>query len=131
MLNWYLRQGWPKQLVVLAVVMVAVPILWTAIASYLFVDLMGGELRQYYPRSDIGSYFVWWGYFLTDDQPVRVQRWLLVSGAAATVPFGGMMVRLVMGYTSDTTRPALYGKTGWASRDDMRHGNVKTTKDLF
>jgi type IV secretory pathway TraG/TraD family ATPase VirD4 len=131
MLGWYLRQGWPRQLAVLAALAVVVPILWTAIASYLFVDLMGSGLRQYYPRSDIGSYLVWWDYFLTDDQPIRLKRWLVVSGATATMPFAAFLVRLVMDSTSDTKRPALYGKTGWASREDMRHGNVKTTKDLF
>jgi hypothetical protein len=129
MLGWYLRQGWPRQLAVLAALAVVVPILWTAIASYLFVDLMGW--RSSYPRSEVGSYLVWWDYFLADGQTSSVQRWLVVSGAAATVPFGAMVVRLVMGYTSDAKRPALYGKTGWASREDMRHGNVKTTKDLF
>ena len=107
MLHWYLRQGWPKQLVVLAVVAVAVPILWTAIASYLFVDLMGHGLRQYYPRRDVNSYLVWWDYFLTDAQPLRIQGWLAVSGVAAAVPFIAFIARQAMDYAGGGQRRPL------------------------
>jgi hypothetical protein len=132
MLNWYLRQGWPKQLVVLAVVMVAVPILWTAIASYLFVDLMGDGLRHYYPRSDISRYFVWWDYFLVDGQPVRVQRWLALSAVVATLPFGALVVRQVMDHVgAGAKRPAVYGRTAWASRDQMRARDITASKKPF
>ena len=132
MLHWYLRQGWPKQLAVLAVVAVMVPILWTAIASYLFVDLMGHGLRQDYPRSEIGSYFVWQDYFLADDQPVRVRLWLAVSGVAAAVPFVAFIVRQVMDHSGKgAKRPSLYGKTGWATDEQMRGGGIGLKKDLF
>jgi type IV secretory pathway TraG/TraD family ATPase VirD4 len=132
MLHWYLRQGWPKQLAVLAVVAVAVPILWTASASYLFVDLMGHGLRQDYPRSEIGSYFVWQDYFLADDQPVRVRLWLAVSGAAAAVPFAAFIARQVMDRSGNgAKRPSLYGKTGWATDEQMRGGGIGLKKDLF
>jgi type IV secretion system protein VirD4 len=107
MLHWYLRQGWPKQLVVLAVVAVAVPILWTAIASYLFVDLMGNGLRQYYPRRDVSSYLVWWDYFLTDAQPLRIQGWLAVSGVAAAVPFIAFIARQAIDYAGGGKRRLL------------------------
>lgn len=131
MLQWYLRQGWPRQLAMLAAVAIVVPILWTAIASYLFVDLMA--LRQYYPRTDIGSYSVWWDYFLADDMPVRVHRWLFLSGVAAALPFGAYIVREVMDRIggSHTKRPSLYGKTGWADREQMARRNIKHDREPF
>jgi type IV secretory pathway TraG/TraD family ATPase VirD4 len=132
MLHWYLRQGWPRQLAVLAVVAVAMPILWTAIASYLFVDLMGNGLRQDNPRTEISSYFVWLDYFLTDNQPVRVRLWLAVSGVAAALPFVAFIVRQVTDRSGNgAKRPSLYGKTGWATDEQMRGGGIGLKKDLF
>jgi hypothetical protein len=132
MLNWYLRQGWPKQLTVLAVMAVAVPILWTAGASYLFIDLMGAGFRQAYPHSDFGSYLVWWDYCLTDGQPVRVQRWLAVSGLVAALPFAAFIVRQVTDhFGGGAKRPAVYGRTRWASRADQRARDITASKKPF
>jgi type IV secretory pathway TraG/TraD family ATPase VirD4 len=131
MLRWYLRQGWATQLVVIAIVVVMVPILWTAIASYLFLDLMGNGLRRYYPRGDIGSYLVWWDYFLADGQRARVRLWLAVSAAVAALPFVAFIARQVIDHVGGTKRPSLYGSTGWASSHDMRRGGVKTKREVF
>jgi type IV secretory pathway TraG/TraD family ATPase VirD4 len=132
MLHWYLRQGWPKQLAILAAAAVAVPILWTAIASYLFVDLMGNGLRQYYPRTDLSRYFAWWDYVLTDDQPVRTQRWLALSGAVATLPFVAFIARQVMDYFGGgAKRPAVYGRTTWATRQDIKTSGISRKRKPF
>jgi hypothetical protein len=132
MLRWYLRQGWPRQLAVLTVVAVAVPVLWTAIASYLFVDLMGAGLRQYYPRSDVGSYLVWWDYLLAEGPPARVERWLAVSAVVTTLPFAAVIARQVTDYLgSDGKRPAVYGKTAWANRQEMRSSGISSSKKPF
>jgi hypothetical protein len=137
MLNWYLRQGTRRQMVVLGVVIVATPFLWNAMASFFFIDLMGHGMRLDYPRSDIGSYFVWQDYFLSDGQPPRVRLWLAVSGVAAAVPFAGLIVRLAMDHsgrgsrgTGGGKRPSLYGKSGWADEGHMHRGGIGTKRDI-
>jgi hypothetical protein len=129
MLGWYLRQGWPRQLAVLAALAVVVPILWTAIASYLFVDLMGR--RPSYPSSEVGSYLVWWDYFLADGQTLRVHTWLAVSGVAAALPFGAYIARQVMDRAGSTKRPSLYGATGFASREQMQQRDIDLNQRPF
>jgi hypothetical protein len=68
---------------------------------------------------------VWWDYVLTDRQPVRVQRWLVVSAVVATLPFVAFIVRQVMDYFGGGgKRPAVYGKTAWANHQDMRSSSI-------
>jgi len=131
MLGWFLRQTWPNKLAVGLATLTITPVLWTAGASYLFIDLMGQGLRQYYPRDDLGSYLVWWDYFPPSGQPHRVQLWLLVSGLASALPFAAFAIRQVIDHFNRGTRPSLYGKVDWANRDSMKKHGVTTSKNLF
>ena len=131
MLGWFLRQTWPNKLAVGLFALAMTPVIWTAGASFLFIRLMGPWIQQQFPLSDPDTYWQWWAYFLDDAQPRRVHLWLAVSGVAAVLPFIAFITRQVMDYAGHSKRPALYGKTGWASRDEMRRGDVKTTRDIF
>lgn len=132
MLNWYLRQGWPKQLVALAALIILVPILWTALASFLFIDLMGASFRVNYPHSDLGSYLVWWDYALADGQPKLTNIWLALSGGASAFPWVALVassLRRIFGRVSP--QPDLWGTTSFADRREMRAGGIKTKKRVF
>lgn len=131
MLGWFLRQDWRNKLAVSVAALFVTIVIWTAAASYLFIDLMGHSLRQYYPRSDIESYTVWWDYFTTDGQPKRVHLWLTVSGVAAALPFAAVIVRQIIDHVGTRVRQSLYGQSGFASTEDMTNRGIVFKKEPF
>jgi type IV secretory pathway TraG/TraD family ATPase VirD4 len=133
LLGWFLRQRFVDKLAVGLFAAAMTPILWTVVASGMFIGLMGAWLRQQFPFSDPDRYWQWWAYFLDDAQPQRVHLWLTVSGVAAALPFVAFIVRQVMDYfgAKNAKRPSLYGKTGWAKPQQMAKRNISLNQDPF
>lgn len=124
LIHWFIRQRRRDKLAVGLFVLAVIPVLWTALASFFLVLLMGAGGRQYYPLDDPDTYWQWWAFFAVD-QPIRMQRFLMISGVGASVPIGALIVRQVLDYLGGTKRPSLYGKSDWATPDDMRRGGLK------
>ena len=131
MLHWFVRQKRIDKIAVLLAAAVVVPVAWTAIASYLLISLMGAWTRQHYPFSELSTYWQWWAFFYDAAQPIRIHKWLALSGVAAALPFVAFIVRQVMDYPRDISRSPVYGKTQWASRDQMKSGSISTTRRPF
>ena len=131
MLAWFLRQRRRDKIAVGLFVLALMPVVWTVIASWFFVLLLGVKARQYFPWSDPDTYWQWWAFFLDPDQPRRIQLFLKIAAGAAALPIGAFVVRLVMDHVGSGKRPSLYGKTGWASRKQMASRDIKHRRDLY
>ena len=131
MLIWFLRQSGANKLAVLLAIAVAAPILWTALASYLLIALLGAHARQIFPFNDPQTYFQWWVFLSDPEQTARTHLWVRVSGVAATAPFIAFILRQVLDYLRSDQRPSLYGKTQWADRQQMKEACISTTKRPF
>jgi len=126
MLTWFLRQRPLDKAAVLLVVLPAVPALWTLLASILFRQLMGAWIQQQFPLSDTAAWWMWWPYYLdAAEQTLRTKQWLAVSGVVAALPFAAFIARQVIDHVGRGRRQSLYGKTGWASPEEMRRGGIE------
>lgn len=137
MLHWYLRQRAVDKLAVGLFAAAMAPVIWTAIASRMFVLLMGPWLRQQFPYSDPDSYWQWWAYFLDDAQPQRVHLWLLVSGVAAAAPFCAFALRQGMDYFAGPKRPMTLGRPAGGllpleggTSDNHGHARFATSQEV-
>lgn len=128
MLIWFLRQSGANKLAVLLAAAVVMPILWTALASYMLIALLGAGTRQLHPLSDPATYFQWWMFWSDAGQTARTHLWIWVSGVAAATPFVAFVLRQVLDYLGSDNRPSLYGKTQWADRRQMKEARISTTK---
>ena len=96
MLTWFLRQRWLDKIAVILFALLVVALLWTALASYFLILLLGQSMRTAYPFSDPDTYWVWWVFLFDDAQPVRILLWLKISGFAAAAPFVALVLRQIM-----------------------------------
>jgi hypothetical protein len=129
---WFLKQRRADKIAVCLAVLVMTPVLWTALASVLFVALKGAGMREQHPFTDPYTYWLWLDYFSYADQPLNTVRLLMVSGVVAAFPFAALIVRQGIDYVSGRAgRPVLYGASAWASQEDEQRGNVRTTKEIF
>jgi hypothetical protein len=132
LLGWFLRQRLADKIAVVLFAAAMTPIIWTALASFMFILLMGPWARQHFPFGDPATYWQWWAFFLDDAQPLRVHRWLAVSGIAAVAPFVAFIVRQVMDYVGGSKGGiSVYGRTGWANQKQMKARGISTSKRPF
>ncbi len=131
MLGWFLRQRRADKIAVALAVVAVTPVLWTALASYMLVALLGAHARQIYPLSDPSTYFQWWVFGLDAEQPARTHLWILVSGIAASAPFVAFVLRQVLDYLGSDNQPAVYGQTQWADQKQMEKNKISTTRRPF
>jgi hypothetical protein len=113
-----------KQAVWLSFAVVGAFAAWQAMASMLFLAVLG--FWSAYPWPDrLG---MWAVYALEAPPNVIVHRWLIITGVLPMVPLL-LAVPLVARRRQSTK--AVYGETSWATSADMAKGGIASDRGPF
>ena len=107
-----------RALIAAAVVaLAAVLAIWLALASMAFIWVHG--FWQIYPWPD--KLWMWARYAMEAPSHPIVHQWLIITGIVAAVPVlaTGVLVVVVI-RRAVANSASLYGKTGWATKVQMR-----------
>jgi hypothetical protein len=114
-------------------------VVWTVIASIIFVCVMGlidrtglgHAITTYFNMNNPNTYWQWWGYLFDPDAVSKTITIALWAGAIAATAFvGAMIYRTADLYIKRIVQRPLHGDAQPATRDEMRRSGFVMRRKL-